>query len=411
MNHRIHETEIAPTDFNELMRILSRPRPNGSEALQDTRDALSDWLAARAIPCRWHSYKARPYFMEAIGISLLISQTLLVLAIWFRLGWPALLIAILGLLVTQLEAKGFPLLSRFGAGQSENIIIEFAPPQPKQELVLSAHYDSKTELMDHRLRAVFMKWLPIAAVLSLIMGLLGLLDAFLSPSSDIAYFLGLGLSIPHLIIVTGLGANFTFGRLSQPQSQGAVDNGAACAIILDLARLLTNGMLTLQHTRLTIALFTGEEVAAQGSTAYVADREWPLPTISLNLEFCGQNGSYIVWNKYGGGSVAHYPASAILNDQIVAAVTHFNQRIELLQGPVGTDSVPFVIKGIPATTLGMTDRELGIEGFHRPADNLGRVVMERLPETRDIVAHILVEYDSGRLADAVGQNGRADGWA
>jgi hypothetical protein len=349
--------------------------------------------------------------MEAIGISLLIPQALLVLAIWFRLGWPALVIAILGLLVTQLEAKGFPLLSRFGAGQSENIIIEFAPPQPRQELVLSAHYDSKTELMDHKWRAAFMNRLPIAAVLSLILGLLGLADGFLNPSSDVAFFLGVGLSIPHLIIVSGVGANFIFGRFCRPQSQGAVDNGAACAILLDLARLMSNETLTLQQTKLTIALFTGEEIAAQGSTAYVADRGWPLPTIALNLEFCGQNGSYIVWNKYGGGSVAHYPAPPSLNEEIVAAVTHFNQRIELLPGPAGTDSVPFLAKGIPATTLGMMDRELGIGGFHRPADNLGRVVIERLPETRDIVAHILGEYDSGRLADAVGQNRRANGRA
>ena len=53
--------------------------------------------------------------------------------------------------------------------------------------------------MEHRLRAVFVDRLPIAAVLSLILGILGLVDGFLRPSSDIAYYIGIGLSIPHII--------------------------------------------------------------------------------------------------------------------------------------------------------------------------------------------------------------------
>lgn len=394
------QTSIRAThaDLNELMNILSKPRPNGSKTLRETRDALVSWLSDHKIPYTYHSYQARPYFMEAIGISLFLPQALLVLAIWFRLGWPSLIIAIIGLLVAQLEARGTPLLSRIGAGQSENIIIEFAPSRPTQELVLSAHYDSKTELMDHRLRAVFVDRLPIAAVLSLILGILGLVDGFLKPSSDIAYYIGIGLAFPHIILVTGVAANFIFGRFARPPSQGAVDNGAACAILLDLARRLRNGDLPLKQTKLTIALFTGEEIAAQGSTAYVADREWSLPVIALNLEWCGQDGPYITWNRFGGGPIPEYLATSALNDAVAAAVSHFNQELKPLEGPVGTDSVPFLAKGIPATSIGMMDRELGIEGFHRPADNLGRVVIERLPETENIVAHILAEYDSGSLA-------------
>ena len=44
--------------------------------------------------------------MEAVGLSSLLPQALLVLAIWFRLGWPSLIIAVIGLLVAQLEARG-----------------------------------------------------------------------------------------------------------------------------------------------------------------------------------------------------------------------------------------------------------------------------------------------------------------
>ena len=386
------------TDLNELMSILSMPRPNGTKALQETRDALASWLSDHNIPYHLHTYKARPYFLEAIGVWMIVPPLLLALAVWLRWGWLALLFSVIGLFVVQLEAgKGIPILSRIGASQSENIIIEFAPSQPKQEFVFSAHYDSKTELMDHQQRTFFMKQLPVAIILSLLLGILGLIDSFLSQSSDIAFYIGVGLSIPYLIIMLGLGANFAFGRFAQP-SQGAVDNGAACAILLDLANRLAGENGSLQQTKVTIALFTGEEIAAQGSTAYVTEREWLLPTIALNLEWCGQDGQYITWDKYGGGSVPVYSATTALNDAVATAVSRANCEIIPLEGPVGTDSVPFLANGIPATSMGTLDRRLGAEGFHRPTDNLERVEMERLSETGKIITNILTRFDDGKLA-------------
>jgi hypothetical protein len=41
-----------------------------------------------------------------------------------------------------------------------------------------------------------------------------------------------------------------------------------------------------------------------------------------------------------------------------------------------------------AHTTGMKDG-----GFHRPADNLGRVVMDRLPEGVEILTRLLRSYD------------------
>ena len=41
--------------------------------------------------------------------------------------------------------------------RAENLVIKFSPPEPKRELILSAHYDSKTELLDHHQRMFFLK--------------------------------------------------------------------------------------------------------------------------------------------------------------------------------------------------------------------------------------------------------------
>ena len=92
--------------------------------------------------------------------------------------------------------------------------------------------------------------------------------------------LGAVLTLPMLFLAFGLGLNLSTGRLLKP-SQGAVDNGAACAILLGMAdrrAFLANLQspipnfhnYPLPNTRVTIALFTGEEVQMQGSRAYAA---------------------------------------------------------------------------------------------------------------------------------------------
>ena len=103
-----------------------------------------------------------------------------------------------------------------------------------QEIVISAHYDSKTELLDHRRRAFFVRLLPLGMVLTLLVGLLGLADGLLAASApgwaNAAFVAGAVLSLPLLFLAWGLGLNLALGRLVQPSS-GAVDNGAAFAVL------------------------------------------------------------------------------------------------------------------------------------------------------------------------------------
>ena len=87
--------------------------------------------------------------------------------------------------------------------------------------------------MDHRLRAVFVDRLPIAAVLSLILGILGLVDGFLRPSSDITLLHRDWAFNPAHHFGGRCRGQLHIWPLCQTPSQGAVDNGAACAILSD----------------------------------------------------------------------------------------------------------------------------------------------------------------------------------
>jgi len=387
-------------DYTELMSFLSVPRPNGSENERRTRIALQEWLEQRGIDYELHTFRLYPFLFEAIGLWLILSRTLLAVAIWFRWGWPTFFIAILGCLGGLVDvALGFPLVSWPGARKGYNLIINFEPQQPQREIMFSAHYDSKTELLDHRKRLFFLKRLPLGILLTLLLGVIGPLDKALHTSGStwavLTFSLGIIMSLVLLFLAWGLGLNLSLGRLLNP-SQGAVDNGAACAILLGLADHLVNGEISLRATRVTLALFTGEEVNMQGSRAYTLSRGWHLPAIALNLEVMGQNGEYVYWEQ-DGSSLKLVPTSPEINRTIASAVTEVTGSPARPAGPVNSDGYSFMRAGIPCSTLGSYDLQLRDRGFHQPTDNLGRVDMQRLPEAVKILERFIQKYETGEV--------------
>jgi hypothetical protein len=372
------------------MTYLSVPRPNGSVAERQTGQALKDWLTHHNIPFQVDSFRLYPYFFECIGIWLIISRTLLALAVWGEWGWLTLPIAILGLLGGTLDvAFNWPLVTWPGTHRGENILIEFEPTQPKQEIVFCAHYDSKTELLDHRQRMFLLKRMNLGIGLTLLLGFWGPINLWLVGTAwECPFFwLGVCLSIPMLLLAWGLGTHLSLGRTLKP-SQGAVDNGAACAIILGLASLLSEGQVPLGDKKITLALFTGEEVNMQGSRAYARRRDWQLPAAAINLEVMAQDGEYVFWEKEG--NVFHLvPTSLAINQKISKAIEQVTGQAARPFGPVNSDGASFLLAGIPTTTIGTLDTILGETGFHRPSDNLGRVVMKRLPQGVEILETFL----------------------
>jgi hypothetical protein len=387
-------------DYAALMQILSTPRPNGSAAETRTRLALQAWLEQRGIPYRLQAFRLYPHIWTGIGAWLIVSRSLLALAILLRWGWPATAIALLGLLGGLVDvALGIPLVSWPGATQGQNLVLEFSPAAPRRELLLSAHYDTKTELLDHRQRMFFVRMLPTGIAITAALGLLGPLDRALwlagSPWAGLSYACAMVLSLFLLVLAWGLGANLALGGLRARwggASQGAVDNGAACAILLGLAERVQRGELRLEHTRLTLLLFGGEEVNMQGSLAYVRQRAWPLPASALNLEVMAQDGEYVLWEQ-DGLSLRLWPCSEEINQAAAAAVQAVTGAAPRRVGPVNSDGGSFLRAGIPASTLGTYDKALVDRGFHGPADHLGRVVMARLPEAAEILAQFILHFE------------------
>lgn len=373
-------------DYHELMTLLSIPRPNGSAAERETGRALKAWLTRHGIGYKTQNFRLFPYFFECVGLWLILSRTLLAVAVWEGWGWLTLPIALVGLLGGTLDvALNLPVVTWLGAQSGENILIEFEPSRASREIIFSAHYDSKTELLDHRQRMFLFKCMNFGILLTLLLGIWGPLDIWLIHKA--IHWIGGILTVPMLLLAWGMGLHLSVGRALKP-SQGAVDNGAACAILLGLAALLSKRETLPSNSKISLALFTGEEVNMQGSRAYVGSRDWSLPAAVLNLEIMAQDGAYIYWEE-DGNAFRLLPTAKSLNEIFSASVEQITGTPAQPAGLVNSDGASFLFAGIPAATVGTLDTRFREIGFHRHTDNLERVAMERIPEGVEILDSFL----------------------
>jgi Zn-dependent M28 family amino/carboxypeptidase len=231
----------------------------------------------------------------------------------------------------------------------------------------------------------------------LLAGLAGWADASAaqagSPWSAVTYPLAIMMSLAVLAYAFGIGLNLATGRLLPRQSSGAVDDGASCAVLLEMCQRLAAGQVPLVRTAVTVALFCGEEVTMQGSRAYVRSRHWPLPAYSLNLEGLGQDGDYILWQA-DGTVLGRLPTDPALNAAVSACVEAASLRRVCLGDRCNSDTDSFLRAGIPSTCLGSLDSRLGMTGLHGPADNPRRIVPERLQEAARDLERLLCYVDS-----------------
>lgn len=80
-----------------------------------------------------------------------------------------------------------------------------------------------------------------------------------------------------------------------PGSPGASDDGANCAVMLEILRVLTSNEKKLKHS--VIFLFNGaEEVILQAAHGFITQHKWAKEIKAfINLESCGSGGKEILF--------------------------------------------------------------------------------------------------------------------
>jgi len=380
---------------NEILDTIVVPRPNGSEAFFEVAAFIKSWLENRGFSVESHIVSLPPCMLEIIGASIIllaVTGTFLSLRkkSLFALACPLILVMIM-----HFEfVADISLVSGIYRIEGENLLVSFHPPGMEQEIIISSHYDSKTELFDHHSRGLLIH-LGIYMFLFWAGVILFRWNSFRNGRSaslpvDIFHKISLLCMLLFWIFVA-----FAFGGgfMAEP-SPGAVDNAASVAVMMLLAEEI--GEIGLRKTGVTLVFFAGEELNMKGSRAYVHDRfqkNPPIPVYNINLEFLCQEGDYVFW-KEDGNYLRRLATSPRLNDALGETVLNITgkEMLPLSSGLTGfSDSGSFLLAGIPSTTFSNSGcEELGTGYFHSSLDNRERIVEERIQEAVTILRETLV---------------------
>jgi len=243
-----------------------------------------------------------------------------------------------------------------------------------QEVWLGAHYDSKTEGLDHRQRAA--AWAGATV-------LVGLAAAFGRARPRAGRWCG---AAGFAVAAATAGA----GRLARSPSHGIIDNATGVALITEIAADLHAQPLA--HTRVRCVFWAAEELGAQGSRAFVRHAA-VRPQAAVNLEGIGAGPGLGVprW-EWTGRSWAGPDAALRQQFQPDGAPAVVDLAL-----PVVTDCGALRRAGIPALTLlGLGPGGQAPHGLHTSHDRRQAVDPAGLRNTREVLWKWLRNVDAVR---------------
>ncbi len=336
-----------------LRRLAETPRENGSAALHETATWLETTLRDAGLEVVRVPYEAHPYGLRLAGVVVLVGAVLYA-RLAFAGRWRAALATALvvpALVLAQLDFQ-VPLFAWIGAETQHHVLARVAPERPEQRLILAAHYDTKTDLLDHVERAP-VDLLALPAVAAMLLGAGAGAWSVRRPRRR-RLLVGCGRAAALLALVYGAGAfaALSAGAFVPARSPGALDDGASCAVLVRLASELAANPL--RRTEVELLWLSAEEVGVQGSWAYAGERFGAapeLPTFVVNLEGLGEATRHQVIRSERF-TLRSFPPDPRLVERLDAV--HRRQLGEPLALTVyggATDARAFLAHGIPAATL------------------------------------------------------------
>ncbi len=376
--------------WDELLRMLAdRPRENGTAALYDTATFLREVLSHAGIESRTFEYVAYPHRLGVIGVVALLQAIAYAVALRRHWSTVALALAVLvpGMVIVELDWC-IPVLGWMGgSAPAQHVIAEIGPAQPKSLLLVTAHYDTKTDLLDHVERApIAILALPVA-----LLALGGALWARRRPGGKLARWVG------RIVVVQGIGGFVVLcgGVVASGRSHGALDNGGSCAVLVQLAKRLAAAPLA--HTAVRFVWLSGEEEGVQGSWRYaeqaLAARSLPIRVI--NLEGMGAASRFAVFGAEQS-TFRRYPPDPFLlarADEAHRARTQLPIHVTWYSGV--TDARSFLAHEIPAlTVMGDTPDHSFTRHLHSARDNRSRIAEAALDDTVTFLLEVLRRLDA-----------------
>jgi Zn-dependent M28 family amino/carboxypeptidase len=193
---------------------------------------------------------------------------------------------------------------------------------------------------------------------------------------------------------------FSAGALLRARSPGALDDGAACAVLVRAARELAQSP-PLHQTDIEFILFSGEELGAEGSAQYVKSnfRERDtLPSYVVNLDPIGASARLAVLGKESRLLRAYPP-----DPRIVAGLQHVFREITgsslgLTSHAGFTDGVSFAAHRIHTLTLFSEVPPFDVPRYlHSARDTRSRIDLSSLDLTKRLIVRFAQEADANSM--------------
>lgn len=387
---------MSAVDWADLLPHFSEaPRENGTEGIATAAAAISAQLDRLGV--RWGRQEILVHPLEPVALGLVVFS--LCCAYWWFLRRSRLTAATAtALLLAAVPIAQLDWQVRLTPGYTSrevNILGVVSAAEPTQRLVLAAHYDTKTELTDHIVR------LPVRIVGGMLVMVAILATPFVTRLRSQAFRRVLGGAV--LAYGALFALVFSGGALQRARSPGALDNGAACAVLLKVAAALSEGD-ALDRTEVVFAFFAGEEVGAQGAWAFVDDHLPGLParrTYMVNLDPVGASSNLTVVHGEGGLLRFFEPDRTVVSVLDAAHRRVMGRPIAHTRGGGITDAFPFLARHVAAATIMSAVSPFVLpRGLHTHEDVAARIDRDSLDGTLNLVLEVVRSFDGEPKRDA-----------
>ena len=377
----------------EILNKIAIPRPNGSKAVDSTANFIADYCTRAGLTVTEEHFLLRTAMQPVVGLFILLCALAFVFFLLKRRPVWALLFALLAPAIYLAEFElNLPTVSLLSAAQGRTIVAEAGPRSgaAEQEIILAAHYDSKTELFDHQARKIFYNFGAVSLGLMLVTAIASLALRQPSASNNAVRYILLVPAIISVLGITGLALSLGGGFLRSDKSPGARDNGTAVAVLLTLADDLANEPELSEYWRVKLVFFGGEEVNMQGSAAYVTQHRQELQEANarlINLE-CLAGAGPLRHHSGSGTFLRQYPSDPHLISVVEDVAEEVRQPVE----PAGfmyDDSAAFLKASLPAVSLSHS-LPGHPDSYHNGTDSIDKVMPGKMEETVSLLKQLIV---------------------
>lgn len=373
----------------EQVKALSYPR----FILTDGEKKAEGYIKAKMKDCglevTTEEFQFSFFPMEVLMRLALLLQALVIFSAAFLFDkFPAVSVALCVFVIAVLCLSSrwnrlFEFAGRIGKKHvSHNVVGKMASEKGRAAVIVSAHYDTKSQLMPISVRIpLFVISMLGTLLLSLVLLVAGVarLLSFRIPASPLYFYSGVFVSIVTLSLLANVTGN---------KSDGSGDDASGIAAILALARAFREEKP--KNLDLLFLATSGEEVGLFGAMGFVKAHEKEMDrsrTFNINIDGIGAKRAF--FNSGYGIPVTRTSKKLNAYIQQISAERGIKMRGAYLPTGAAADHMPFVEHGFEAASIHSV-----MPFVHTKKDSIERINQKNLENAIAVVYELIKKLDA-----------------